>query len=638
VPFGVARFGEFELDSGRYELRRGDCVVKLEKIPMELLTLLVESDGQLVTRDQIIERIWGKDVFLDTEHGINTAVRKIRQALGDDPEQPHFVQTVTGKGYRFIAPRIERRESGNQLVMAAVAPTVVDRSIETNLTSASPQNSRWPRFPRWAVVGGLALVLALAAYFGWRRSQVAPASNRGHVMLAVLPFENLSRDSSEDYFSDGLTEELISQLGALSPEQLGVIARTTSMAYKRTSKSAEQIARELSVDYILESSIRRDGDEMRITVQLIRTADQVHIWAQSYDRHISHSIASQEEVAKAVAEQIKIKLSPAYAGPASQRPLDPQANEAYLRGRYFGNQWTVAGYEKAISYFQQAIDRDRGFAEAYSGLADSYCFLVITDAISSQDGGSKALDAARQAVALGEGLAESHTALGHVVLGLWDWPQAESEFKRAIELNPSYSAGHRLYSALLVSLGRHEQAWEQINRAMRTDPLSLPNNAEVVRTLYYARDYDRAIEQAKKAIQLDPDYYRTHFWLARVYAQKGMHTEAIAESEKTLKAMPDSNVGLTELAYSLATGGRQREARKILQRLEERSNRDFVPAYNLAVIHIALNEPGKALDYLQKGYQERDWAFMVLAVEPRLDPLRSDPHFQDLVRQVGLQP
>ena len=249
-----------------------------------------------------------------------------------------------------------------------------------------------------------------------------------------------------------------------------------------------------------------------------------------------------------------------------------------------------------------------------------------------------ALDAARQAVALGEGLAESHTALGHVVLGLWDWPQAESEFKRAIELNPSYSAGHRLYSALLVSLGRHEQAWEQINRAMRTDPLSLPNNAEVVRTLYYARDYDRAIEQAKKAIQLDPDYYRTHFWLARVYAQKGMHTEAIAESEKTLKAMPDSNVGLTELAYSLATGGRQREARKILQRLEERSNRDFVPAYNLAVIHIALNEPGKALDYLQKGYQERDWAFMVLAVEPRLDPLRSDPHFQDLVRQVGLQP
>lgn len=637
MPARVSRFAEFELDCGRYTLRRGDCVLKLEKIPMEVLTLLVESNGQLVTRDQITERIWGKGVFLDTEHGINTAIRKIRRALGDDPEQPRFVQTVTGKGYRFIAPAIEIGEGGNGSAAGAaarvvVAPNPIDSPARLMLDRG------WPRFSRLALACAFTLALGFVAYFGWRRTHAVSLSNAGHVMVAVLPFENLSGNPNEDYFSEGLTEEIITQLGALSPDQLSVIARTTSMAYKRTSKSVQQIASELGVDYILESSVRRDGDQMRISVQLIRTRDQVQIWAHSYDRRISHSIALQDEVARAVAEQIKIKLSPAYSGRPRPRPLDPQANETYLRGRYFGNQFTVAGHEKAITYFQQAIARDPNFAEAYSGLADSYHFLVVADSISTQDGESKALDAARHAVALGAGLAESHSALGTVMIGLWNWSEAEAELKRAIELNPSYSTEHRIYAALLVALRRHDEAWEQINEAMRLDPLSLPNNAEVVRTLYYARDYDRAIEEAKKALQLDPGYYRIHFWLGRVYTQKRMYEEAIAEAEKILQAIPDSSIGLTELAYSLASGGRQPEAQRALQRLEEKSKHDFVPAYNLAVIHVALNEKETALYYLQKAYQERDWALMVLAVEPRLDPLRTDPHFRDLVRKVALQP
>ena len=633
-PLEVVRFGPYEIRLRTQELFKGGSRLRLAPQAFQVLRMLLERPGELVTREELHQALWSADTFVDFDHGLNNAIKRIRDVLNDSVDAPLYIETLPRLGYRFIG---QISENGNgttpvagDLASAVKAPSSFDSK------PLLPLESRWPRFSKLALVASLTPLLAFVAYLGWRRAHAARSSNSGHVMLAVLPFENLSGSPNEDYFSDGLTEEIITQLGSLSPDHLGVIARTTSMAYKRTSKSAQQIARELGVDYILESSIRRDGDQVRISTQLIRTADQVHVWAHSYDRNISHSIALQEEVARAVAEQIRIKLSPAYSGPSSPQPLDPQANEAYLRGRYFGNQFTVDGYGKAIAYFQQAIDRQASFAEAYSGLADSYYFLVVTDAMSPQDGESKAQDAAQQAVALGEGLAESHNAMGSVMLGLWEWSRAETEFKRAIELNPSYSTEHRVYAALLVTLRRHNEAWEQINQAMRLDPLSLPNNAEVVRTLYYARDYDRAVKHGQKALQLNPDYYRTHFWLARVYAQKGLYEEAIAESKKVLQAMPDSTVGLTELAYSLAKAGRLPESRRILRRLQEKSKRDWVPAYNLAVVHIALNEKEAALNHLQKAYQERDWAMMVLAVEPRLDPLRGNSAFQELLGKCRL--
>jgi TolB-like protein/Flp pilus assembly protein TadD len=627
-------FDRFEADLLSGELRKDGRRVRLQAQPFQLLALLLEHPGEVVTREEVCRNLWKSDTFVDFDHSLGTAINKIREALGDSADHPRFVETLPRRGYRFIG---QITENGNGSAPAAVVSTSAVKVPDSfDSKPFLPLSRQWPRFSTLALIVPLSLLVAFVGYLGWRRAPAVRTLNSGHVMLAVLPFENLSGNPNEDYFSDGLTEEIITQLGALSPDQLGVIARTTSMAYKRTSKSAQQIARELGVDYILESSIRRDGDQVRITAQLIRTVDQVHVWSHSYDRQISHSIALQEEVARAVAEQIRIKLSPAYSGPSSPQSLDPQANEAYLRGRYFGNQFTVVGYRRAITYFRQAIDRQASFAEAYSGLAESYYFLVVTDAMSPRDGESKAQDAAHNAVALGDGLAESHNAMGSVMLGLWDWSQAEIEFKRAMELNPSYSTEHRLYAALLVTLKRHEEAWEQINQAMRLDPLSLPNNAEVVRTLYYARDYERALEHGQKALQLNPDYYRTHFWLARVYAQKGLYAEAIAESKKVLQAMPDSTAGLTELAYSLAAGGRQPEARRILQRLKEKSKRDWVPAYNLAVIHVALNEKETALHYLQRAYLERDWAMMVLAVEPRLDPLRGNSGFQELLGKCRL--
>jgi TolB-like protein/DNA-binding winged helix-turn-helix (wHTH) protein len=628
VPASLIQFDEFSLDCDRYELLRSGRPVKLERIPMELLILLATRDGNLVTRHEIIERLWGKDVFVDTEHGINTAIRKLRLVLRDDPEKPRFVQTVTGKGYRFVA----EKRNGNRPVLELPKVEVASPVHAPDLSSFPSKKSQ----NALPVALACILMLGILAYLGWRVLHPLGTPSE-HIMLAVLPFQNLSGDPGQEYFSDGLTEEIITQLGSLSPERLGVISRTSSMAYKHTSKSVQQIGRELGVDYVLESSVRRDGDQVRITAQLIRTRDQVHLWAQNYDRHIGGSIALQGEVARAVADQIEVKLSPAYANRPKASHRDEQTTEAYLRGRYFENHFTPEGYRKAISYFQLAIAGDSTFAEAYAGIADSYHFLVVTDTVSPSEGTPKAIEAARQAVVLGDDLAESHNAMANALTGQFDLAGSEKESIRATSLNPSYSNAHRIYAALLAAERRHAEAWQQISEAMRTDLLSPPNNAEVVRTLYYARDYDGAIREAQKAMQLDPGYYRTHFWLGRVYAQKRMYKEAIAEAEIVLKATPDSNLGLTEMAYSLAASGRQSEARNVLRRLEERRKSAFVPAYNLAVIHTALEENAVALEYLQQAYDENDWALFVFAVEPRLDPLRDEIRFQELAKKLALQ-
>jgi TolB-like protein/DNA-binding winged helix-turn-helix (wHTH) protein/Flp pilus assembly protein TadD len=615
-------FGPFEVEFQTEELWKNGKPVRLTGQSFQVLRMLVEHRGELVTREELRSLLWPSDTFVDFEHGLNATVNKLRDALGDSAESPRWIETLPRRGYRFIG---------------TIAPSQIS-IISVQSAPVPKQRSGWRRIVGWAfgVASGLLLLAGLGAYL----MRVRPhnhSDTSGYVMLAVLPFQNLSGDPSQDYFSDGLTEEMIAQLGALNPDQLRVIARTTTMAYKHTSKSVQQIGSELGVGYVLESSVRRDGDQVRISVQLIRADDQVHVWTRSYDRHNSHSIELQEEVAKAVAEQIEVKLSPTYSGRTNPHPLDAEANEAYLRGRYFWNQFTPEGYRKAIAYFQQAIERDSNFAEAYSGLADSYNFLVVTDSIPTSEGHPKALEAARRAVALGGNLAEPHASLA-VAMGRseWDWNGAESEYIRAITLNPSYSMAHRLYASILSATRRHREALQQIKEAMRLDPLSLPNNAEVIRTLYYARNYDQAIELGQKAMQLDPNYARTHFWLGRVYSQKGMHREAIMASEKILEAMPDSNLGLTEMAYALAAAGRQTEARRILRRLEDRSTHAFVPAYNLAVIHVALNDEEVAMRYMQQAFEHHDWALMVFATEPRLDPLRRDPRFQEFSARLKL--
>jgi TolB-like protein/DNA-binding winged helix-turn-helix (wHTH) protein len=610
-------FDRFEVDLRSGELRKHGRRVRLQGQPFQLLALLLEHPGDVVTREEVCRKLWQTDTFVDFDHSLGTAINKIREALGDSADHPRFVETMPRRGYRFIG-KIDRSE-----LQAPVQVPTPSRESSGKLRLI------------FLVSGGLLAAFLLLFFLSarWRRSQAAGSNPSHPIMLAVLPFQNFSGDASEDYFTDGLTEEMITQLGELNGKQLGVIARTSSMAYKHTTKDVGQIGQELGVDYVLESSVRRDGDQMRITVQLIRVKNQVHVWANNYDRKVTHSIAVQEEVARAVAQQIKVNLAPSEP---VQRPLNPAANEAYLRGRYFWNEFTENGFRQAASYFDQAVRADPKFASAYSGLSDSYAFLVITNVIPPKEGWPKARVAAQKAVELDGELSDARLSLAHFRMHMWDWQDSEIEFKKAIALNPSNAAAHRWYAAYLCSVARHRDALREITQAQRLDPLLLANNAEVVRTLYYGRQYEQAVEQARKAELLDPEFPRTHFWLGRVYAQMGKYPEAIAEAERAGPS-PDSRIRVTEMAYACAKAGKSREAGAFLKKLQERSERGYVPAYDLAVVHLALGEKEAALQWLERAYDEHDWGLVVLAVEPRLDPLRSDPRFQRLLHKVGLQ-
>jgi TolB-like protein len=575
-------FNNFEVDLRSGELRKNGRKIRIQTLPFQLLSILIERPNEVVTREEVSRRLWPEDTFVDFDHSIGTAINKLRGALGDSAEKPRFVETLPRRGFRFIG------------------------KIEPTAQPASGQAAAL-----WIEPPG--------------KSSSSP------IKLVVLPFQNFSGNEAQEYFTDGLTEEMISQLGRLNGNQLGVIARTTSMAYKNTTKDIAQIGRELSVNYVLESSVRREGDQVRITVQLIRASDQVHVWANNYDRRVRDSIAVQEEVAREVAQQINVSLS----HPEARRTLDPEANEIYLRGRFFLNQFTPDGYNQAASHFNRVVEADPDFAPAYAGISEAYTFLAITNRISPQEAWPKVRDAAQKAVELDSTLCEACLNLAHFRMHMWDWKAAEPDFKKALSLNPSNEKAHRWYAAYLTSVGRLQEAVEQVIISRDLDPLSSITNVEIARELYYARQYEQAIEAARKAELLNPHYARVHFWLARAYAQIGNHAEAIARAERA--GAPGSVIQLTEKAYAAARAGMTEQSRQLLQSLKQHAQHNYVPAYDFAVIHIALGEKELALEYLQQAYQEHSWALIVIAVEPRLDPLRSEPRFQRLVQKVGLR-
>jgi len=661
------RFGEdFALDLRPRRLRRGSHVFKLERIPLEILVLLLEHRGEIVSRDEIVARIWGNDVFLDTDNSIRGAIRKVRQALKDDPETPRFIQTVTGRGYRFIAPIISPQEEHTTEPLKPEASVV-----STGTQSFSREPDSWPqggslglmdqeqertagqvagtetargqvrRHARtWVFVGlaSLALVsiLSLREFWSWRGSRV-PAVFQRKTVLAVLPFDNLSRDPDQEFFSEGLTEEMIAQLGKLNRDRLKVVARSSVAKYKGSTLAAREIGKELNADYLVQGSIRRSSDRIRITVQLIKARDQIDVWTESYDRELKDVLAVQDSVVRSIASEIHIALTEEQEERlATPRQISPEAYEAYLKGRYYWNKRTGESMQKAEQYFEQAIDRDPTYASAYSGLADCNSGLTWHGFKSPAEALPKAYAAARKALEINPESAEAHASLGLAMSHRWDWTGAEAEFSRALQLDPQYANAHHWYGDYLSIRGRNGEALAEAKHALELDPLNLMISTWVGLRYYMARDYSRAIDQNRNSVELDPNFAAAHLLLGEDYRGAGLHSEAVNELKKAASLSGDSPLYTAQVAVALAVEGRSGEALRIAHELEAISRKRYVSPYGLAQIYAALNKNEDTFKWLQAAYEDHAVWMGYLAVDPIFDRYRSDERFKDLLRRVGL--
>jgi TolB-like protein/DNA-binding winged helix-turn-helix (wHTH) protein/Tfp pilus assembly protein PilF len=630
-------FGEFTLDRSGYQLQRSKRRLRLEKIPMELLILLVERRGELVSREEIAERLWSKDVFVDVDHSINVAMRKIRVVLRDDREKPRFVETVVGKGYRFCAPVTCNNGTSNPQVQPVLAP-----AQNASVTTVLPAKGR-AASTRLAVILGGVTVLALIAVAlvlsrGGNANNDAKHDLRQPAIqaLAVLPLKNLSGDPGQEYFADGMTEAVIGRLSMIPG--LRVISRTSAMRFKDTSMSAPEITRALHVDAIVEGSVIREGSQVRVTVQLIRGATDEHIWAAEYQQEYRGILALQEEVARTIAERIRITLKPRDREHLA-RTVDPEAQEDYLKGRYYLNQATDNSRRKSVAYFQQAIARDESYALAYSGLADAYALLGFRGGFPSKDTLSRAKAAALKAIELDDMIAEPHVSLAFIAeTHEWDWATAEREYKRALDLNPGDARAHHWYAGYLMYVGRFEEGIAEAKRARDLDPLSLPVNNALAGRLLVAGRVDEALAQLQKTLDMDPHFAPAHQTLGWAYLNKGKHREAVQEFQQALQLSGGHDTDLTQdLGFAYAAAGEPQEARKILLKLKRLHEQGLVPSGSIAVLYGALGELDEAFRWLDKAYDERDPELTYLKVPGRrFEPLRHDARFQQLVQRMGL--
>jgi TolB-like protein/DNA-binding winged helix-turn-helix (wHTH) protein/Tfp pilus assembly protein PilF len=632
---GPLRFGVFELDLRAGELRKHGLRVRLQEQPFQLLAMLIERPGEVVTREELQKKLWPEDTFVDFDHGLNKGVNKIREALGDSAESPRFVETVARRGYRFLAEvkpdevaPVRSPELATQLHPEPESGDHADRAGKFAKPKQVLQSLAWK-------ISAFVLLLLTASLATWKLH----AWNRPSTVirsLAVLPLESLSNDPSQDYFADGMTDELISDLGQISA--LRVISRTSVMTYKHARKPLPQIARELNVDAVVEGTVLRSGDQVRITAQLIEASTDKHLWSQSYQGELRDTLALQSKVAGAIAEQIRINLNPQeQAALKTTKVVNPQAYESYLKGRYFWNKRTADGLKVALAYFNEAIDEDPKYAQAYSGLADTYALLGDWQyaVMTPKEAFPKAKAAAIKALELDSALGEAHNSLAFCFDAFdWDLDSAEKEFRQAIELNPGYATAHHWYAWHLSVLGRNDEAIAEMRKAESLDPLSLIINADLAELLVIAHFYDESMRQSRKTIEMDPSFALAHNQLAQAYLKKHMDEEAVAELQKAVQLSGGSPTCIASLARAYAASGKRSEALKLLSDLKKHSVPSYSNASEISVIYAALGDQDQAMNWLEKGYEERFNPSVLL--RPGFDPLRSDPRFQDLVRRIGL--
>jgi TolB-like protein/DNA-binding winged helix-turn-helix (wHTH) protein/tetratricopeptide (TPR) repeat protein len=633
-PRETLRFLDFELDVPAYQLRQEGRPVRLERQPMDLLILLVQRRSQLVSREEIIERLWGKDVFVDVETGVHTAIRKIRQALHDSTDAPRCVETVTGKGYRFIAP-VETVGASPRGTDPSVPPEgAPQQNGATSERPPEPQPAPRARSSPAVVVGLLAAVaLAGVASWVWIRGAAPPP----RVTVAVLPFENLSGDADRDYLADGLAEETIASVGQIDPERLGVIGRTSTAAYKGTRKSLAEIGRELNVNYLIEGSIRAEGGRLRITSRLVRVPDQTQVWSASFDREPTSVVALQRELSTAIAGQIHLRLSPERLGALARRhTADAEAYDLYLRGRYFWVQLTPATNKRALEYFERAIAIDPEYALAWAGIASVLVTSPINSDVLPADVLSRVREASARAVRAAPDLSEAHDALGAFLFMLeWDWGAAEAAFRRSIALDPGDALAHRMLGHLLSQTGRQGEATRLLERARSLEPLYAMNHAISAQVAFQGRDFEGAAGHARHAIALDPE-----FWIG--YAQLGQAAEQLGQYDLALEALGNAarfsggnSKAMAVRGYLLAKLGRTGEAREVLNAMAAVARERYVPPYSMALVHAGLGERDAVFARLNEAYDARDVHLIFLPVDPKWDPYRDDPRFQALLKRCG---
>jgi TolB-like protein/DNA-binding winged helix-turn-helix (wHTH) protein/Flp pilus assembly protein TadD len=640
----VVRFGSYEVSLQSGEVRKSGMRIRVQQQPMKLLEILLERPGEVVSREELRGRVWTNESFGDFDQALNIAIAKLRSALEDSAENPRFIETLPKRGYRFIAdvsvvnadphpkklasPAGELPGSQEEKIWAGHEP---QRDGLTTVTVAPKRRLR----PTGRVIFALALVLSLSVLAAWlfRPRGHAPMGIRS---LAVLPLENLSGDASQGYFADGMTDELITDLSQISA--LRVISRTSAMVYKGARKPLPQIARELNVDAVVEGTVLRSGDKVRITAQLIDASTDKHLWSQSYEGELRDTLALQNRVAGAIADQIRINLTPQeQAALKNVKVVNPEAYEAYLKGRYFWNKRTAEGLKVALAYFNQVIDEDPKYAQAYSGLADTYALLGDWQyaVMTPKEAFPKAKAAAIKALELDSTLGEAHNSLAFILDGFdWDLDSGGKEFQRAIELNPGYATAHHWYAWHLSLLGRYDEAIAEMRKAENLDPLSLIINADLAELLVLAHFYDESIRQSRKTIEMDPNFGLAHNQLAQAYLQKHMYDEAVAELQKAVQLSGRSPTCIANLARAYVASGNRSEAVQLLKELKKRASPGYSNASEIAMIYASFGDMERAMNWLEKGYEERFNPGVLL--RPGFDPLRSDSRFQNLLHRIGL--
>jgi TolB-like protein/DNA-binding winged helix-turn-helix (wHTH) protein/Flp pilus assembly protein TadD len=642
----VARFGTFEVSFDSGEVRKAGLKIRVQQQPLKLLQILLECPGEVVSREQLRNRLWANESFGDFDQAVNIAIGKLRSALGDSADNPRYIETLPKRGYRFIAEvsvgDFDGRTEGLLTVpLESLARTPASSDLDptpSNLplqvaTEVTAQKRRRWTGRRIAFAATLILGLSIVAVFltfSWVRRPTGIRS------LAVLPLDNFSGDASQDYFADGMTDELITDLAQI--RALRVVSRTSVMFYKGTRKPLSQIARELNVDAVVEGSVFRSGDQVRITAQLIQVPADKHLWAESYQGNVRDTLTVQNQVARAIAEEIRIEVTPReQAALKSAKIINPEAYEAYLKGRFSWNQRTADGLKKAVEYFNEAIARDPNFAAAYSGLADTYALLGDWEytVMPTKEAMPRALSAARKALELDDNLGEAHASLAFCLEGFdWDFSTADREFQRAVELSPGYATAHHWYAWHLSLMGRNKEAISEMDKAVSLDPVSPVVNADLAELLLIAHLPDESIQQSRKTIEMHPRFAFAHNQLAQAYIEKKMFGEAIAELQQAIRLTGDSPIFVANLARAYAGSNRMAEAMRLLNNLKKRSDPGSPLVEEIAMIYTALGEKDQAMTWLEKGYQGR---FNPGVLErPCFDALRSDPRFQDLVHRIRL--